>query len=526
MPRKFAAIEQIIESTTGAGTSDGKEAREKSSFKSKAWTSQSEAWQITSDLWESALHIRNLEGEYLQRYKDEPGGKYNSRLNNSVFLNEFRSTIEGMAGTVFRTNPTPTEAPPEITEMFTDIDLCGNSLHAFLLDAFAMYLRDGNGFIYVDTAPFTPDEDGKKPTLKDRLNDRPWWIFYSAAQAINHQYDTVNGQIRLKQITFEEKTTESAGTYGEVDVIRHRVLSIGSWKVLKQVKKDNGDVVYENEDEGTTGLDFIPVVPIAKLGSVPSLLVLAMLNILHYNKTSDFDELCKMVSVPERIYRYDTEEDAKKAPKNNTISPGIARNMWGEHASASFNEVTGDAADVARTRYQDIEQQMAKIGLGMMTPSLVARTALEVADVAGQRESKLSKLARDFENAVEKALYITAQIINAIRGRKTIDLDKAEDLDLQLKIDYNRLTFSMEQLQFFSDLVDGGKLSLETFLEWLPQVADMPASFSPDDEMRKLKSVYSIETDDPDEKDPDDVDPNKDKNPSGKKPVKKKIGEK
>lgn len=470
------------------------EAKNKSDFKSAAWNSQKEAWQITADLWESVLHIRNQQGQYLTRFRNEPAGKYDARLNNSVFINEFRSTLDGMAGTVFKTNPTPTEAPPELTDLFTDIDLCGNSLHSFLLDAFAKYLRDGNGFIYIDADPYETPTDGAKPTLKDRLTDRPRWIFYTASQAINHQYEQIGGKNVLTQITFEEKTAEPDGAYGEIEVVRHRVLRRGEFKVLRQ----NEDKDFVQESEGVTGLDFLPLVPLAPLGSVPPLLVLALLNILYYNKTSDFDELCRFISVPERIYHYDTKEDADASKNDATISPGIARRMWGEHAKAYFNEVTGAAAEVARTRYQDIEEQMAKMGVGMLAPSLVARTAMEVADSAGQRESKLSKLARDFENAVEKALYITAEYINAIRGRGTIDMDKVEHVDLQLKIDYNRLTFSMEQLKFFSDLVDTGKLSLETFLDLLPQVADMPAQFDPKTELHRLRTIF-VETG------PDDV---------------------
>jgi hypothetical protein len=178
-----------------------------------------------------------------------------------------------------------------------------------------------------------------------------------------------------------------------------------------------------------------------------------------------------------------------------TASPGVGLKIWGEHSVVTYVEVSGSGLAMVRQRYQDIEQQMAEIGVGMLAPSDVAtiKTAAEVMDTAGQRQSKLASYTRQYENAIERALYVTAQVINAIKGPKTIDLDNAEEkTKMRLQIDYDRLTFSLAQLEFFNNLVDSNKLSLQTFLEWLPQVADMPPGFSVEEELKRIAAVNSI----------------------------------
>jgi hypothetical protein len=85
-----------------------------------------------------------------------------------------------------------------------------------------------------------------------------------------------------------------------------------------------------------------------------------------------------------------------------------------------------------------------------------------------------------------------AQYLNVIKGKNTVNLNDAEKLNLKLKLDYDRLTFSLQQLQFFGQLVDTGKLSLQTFLEWLPQVADMPEGFNVEEELKRIAAYEAL----------------------------------
>lgn len=485
-------------------------------FKSAAYIKLAPAWKITQDLWGSALDIRNLETEYLPKFTKEPEKKYEERKNNSVFENEFRLAIETMAGKVFRENPKPDDVDPLIEELFTDIDMCGNSLWKFLLDAFEIYLRDGNGYIYVDAPPLKEETAkkvaaGEKPTLGDRAGDRPYWVFYKASQVLKTRYTKIGSREELSQATIKETTIEDDGEYGEKEVTRIRKLNIGSFQVYEKTEKDNKWVPAAGEGmSGTTGLDYIPLFAIADLFSQPPMLSLGLLCILNYNQKSDYDSICHLVCTPQQVRRYDSKQDALDSAKDQTASPGVGIKGWGQHFSVTYAEVEGKGMQLAQSRYKDVESQIAKYGVGMLAPTEMTaiRTATEVIDNAGTRESKLARLTRDFENCVERALYATAEMINAIRGKDEINLEDAEQkAKLKLKINYDRLTFSLEQVTMFSDLVDSGKLSLKTFLTCLATAMDMPEDFEVDEELKRIAAVTSIETEDDPKPNPGDNDP-------------------
>src|SRR5436309_15825858 len=106
----------MAETTTPAA----KDLRNSSDFHSSTHVKLSPVWKITQDLWGSALDVRNQGEEYLSKFKKEPSEKYEERKSNSVFKNEFRSSIETMAGMVFRTDPRPEGVDPSIDQLMSD----------------------------------------------------------------------------------------------------------------------------------------------------------------------------------------------------------------------------------------------------------------------------------------------------------------------------------------------------------------------------------------------------------------------
>jgi hypothetical protein len=476
-----------------------------SEYRSAANLAMTPAWCMTADWWASPLTIRAKQTEYLEKFKNELPEKYSKRLSNSVPINEFRSSIETMAGLVFKTDPKPDETEPAIQELFSDIDLLGNSFWAWCLESFMKFMRDGNGHILIDAPIFERDANAPRPTLADRSGDRPWFVWYEAKQFLNQQEIQVNGRTVRSKITFETCTMEPDGLYGEKAVRRHLVFSRGeggakaTFEVLVEVETQGKKQFVPDPDrpEGSLATVEIPVVSIADVMNDPPLLTLLMLNILHYNKTSDFDDWCQKACYPFQVMKFGTEQERDafvKKHKDKTQAPGMAMMIWGEHSEVSFAEVTGTGMEIVKVRYQDIEQQMAKIGIGMFQPSVVApRSATEVMDTVGQRESKLAKYAREFENAVEKALYIMGEIINGIKGASTVDLGDQAKSKLKLKMNFDRLTFPIEQIQFLSSLVDEGKLSLETFLDMLWMGLDMPQGTSAQTELKKITAFNRVQ---------------------------------
>lgn len=467
------------------------------SYKGLHWQKLIPAWTLVRDLFGSPLEIREKGATYLRQFPKEPNEKFKARLNESVIRGEFRDAIEKMAGMVFRTDPKPADLPDDLDVMMTDIDMRGNSLWAFIIKAFIHYLRDGNGYIYIDAPPLSKKAaeriaNGERPTLKDRENDRPFWVFYEASQVINIRYENTPSGRRIAQVTLQEEHVEAEGDFGEKTIIKYRVLRPGKWWLYKTDNNNSDNLSIE--EEGSTGLDFVPLIALDDITNNPPMLELAMINVQHYNKTSDYDNICHIVCTPTRVQKYATAEDATKAGEMQVASPGVGIKIWGDGASVSYAEVKGDGMELARTRYLDLETQMAKIGIGMFSPNMSApRTAAEIVDTTGKQQSRLSLFTRMIENGIEQAIYMTAQYFNEILGSVRIDLENAEaKTRVKLKVDYDRLTISIDQLMFFSDLVDSNKLSLETFLKYMGLSMAMPPEFSPEDEMKKIAGVNRI----------------------------------
>ncbi len=464
----------------------------RSDFKSREWKSQQSAWTLTGDLWQSPLYIREQREKYLEKFRKEPVAKYEERLNRSVPRNKFRESIETMAGMVFKDDPAPMDVPKSLSVLFTDIDGCGNSLHSFLLTSFERNLRDGGGAIWVNATPLSDNartkvDNGETLTAADRIGDRPFWVYVEAKQIINHRYEKVNGLDVLSQVTIEIHETEPEGDFGEVEVKRHYILRRGSFEVRKyNVKNRTWDI--EPGKGGATGLTEIPLIPLAPFGTPPPLLDLAMLTIQYYNKVSDFDSWCHVACVPRQVIKLKDEADAAKYKALNQ-SAEVGLMVFGDSADAFYLEVSGNGLEIARARNEEVAAEMAAIGVGMLAPSEVApKSATEVLDTAGQRQSKLARFAREFENCIEKAFFFTAEYIKIISGAGAINLNQTENSNLQLKMDFDRLTFTPEQLQFFVQLLAGGNLSNETFLEMLPTFMDMPQGWTKEIEMTRIKA--------------------------------------
>lgn len=462
-----------------------------SDFKSSAYNSQINAWTMTADLWQSPLYIREQKTKYLEQFKAEANEKYGERLLRSVPRNKFRESIETMAGMVFKTDPAPEDVPSALSDLFTDIDACGNSLHSFLLTSFELFLRDGGGALWVDATPLSQTASekttrGEKLTAQDRIGDRPFWVFVEARQIINHRYTKIGGVDVLSQVTIEREEVEPKGDFGEEVVKRHYILRLGTFEVRKYDEKATTEDKWIIEvPETKTGLAEIPLVPLAPFGTAPPLLDLAMLTIQYYNKLSDFDDWCHNACVPQRVFNFQGESDVEKFSKNLKNSASTALTTWGPDAKVYWAEVSGNGLEIAKERIGDIAAEMAAIGVGMLAPSEVApKSATEVLDTAGQRQSKLARYAREFENAVEKAFYFTSEYLKSM-GRG-VDLKLAEGTSLKLKMDFDRLTFSPEKMGIFKELVKDRNLSHQTFFEILEKMVDMPEGWTAEVEVERL----------------------------------------
>ena len=471
----------------------------RSSYKSKAWQGMIKAWKITSDLWAGALSLRDKGSSYLLKFPKEDDAAYQERKEwRSVFYDGFKRTITGFAGLTFDENPSPQKAPQPILDLFSDIDLCGNDFYTFLLTSFEKYLRDGNGF-FLATAPHLTEyqqtalEQKGSLSIADRLNDRPYGIFFTASQCINHFYDEIDGRNELSQITIEEKCLErvSPFSFGEKEVIKHRIYRRGSLEIRTFQSTEDLDNDNFTSDFFELGYDDIMIVPIADIGTEPPFLSIALSNIEHYNTKSDFANWNHRRNVPHPVFVFDTKEDADKFNETlKTVSPNMMIGIWGQYAKAYYLEVSGAGAEITQKYIKELHEDMSRLGLEKLqptAPSSSRKTATEINSDNIQSHSELITLVRKFENAVERFIYNLGVVYNDIKPN-TVKLEEVEPNKIKLNINYKKLAFPLQSLDIIRSLTTDGVLSIETLVEMLPTMLEaLPENWSKELEMKRLK---------------------------------------
>lgn len=478
----------------------------------KSHEKQEEAVEFISAVYDGVDAMANADGnlrsvsseDFLRRLHAEDKDDYAIRKKSSELYNVTKGTIDGVVGSVFSDGLIASEELPDpVKKLFQDIDMCGNDIESFLRVSFTNAVRDGHSFIFVD-APPKIETDGDNATLADVAEQRPFWVNYTKDQAKNWQFDVIGGKTILSQITFEECVIEKDGMFGEKEVERRRVLRRGSYEIFEKRKTEGTNKVeWISVESGDTGLEEIPIVVIytnkkGMLESIPPYLELARTNVVHYNALSRKRYILGFAA-PKVVITVKDEEDAKKFKKINA-DPSRSMIGWGEVFNAKYLELEGKSLEELRLDIQEAEMRMAKMGIEKYAPlqDFGNKTAHEVSSDNQKELSHVALMAKNLEDAVEYALYFTALQFEAIQGAnalvkfKTRFVEGADGVEVNLSIAYEKLTFSSDQLNFINQMVDSNKLSLKTFLNWLPQVMRLPKDYDPDAEFLQIQQEQAL----------------------------------
>jgi hypothetical protein len=433
------------------------------------------AWDLMEHVCAGTIAVRQQGRVYLPMEPAEDVREYEQRLRRALFFNATERTLNALVGMVFRKEPKlSADVLPPVVALWENIDNAGTHGAVFAKEAFASAMKYGHGLIYVDMPPPLPPGS----TLADEraVNRRPYWVFYEADQIINWRYETVNGQSVLTLLVLEEETTEPDGEYGGSEVCRYRVLRPGSWQIYREYKSISGKIEYLLEAEGTTILPMIPVAPIytrrtGNLTSKPFLLDLALLNLTHYQKYSDYSTYLHIASRPVLWFR-----GRNQAKALEPIGPYTFFDVDQEGGHVAFAETTGAALGAARTDLEDLKTQMAILGLSLLAgPSPQPTTATEQMISRVQSDSDLATAARSLKDALEQCFYLTALYLG---------LDSGGSIELESMSD--GLFLQPADLQAYSAMVANGQLSLETMWAVLERAGRLPEDFDAEIEAQRI----------------------------------------
>lgn len=376
---------------------------------SSAYDRMSPRWRLINTLLGGTEAMREAGREYTPQHVEESNEAYERRLSRTTLLNFFEAVHDSLTSRPFRDPITLKEDVPQpLVELAEDIDLLGNHLNVFARSWFSEGLAQGLSHVLVDF-PTSPREESGPRTLDDDRRERlrPYWVRVAPENLIAaYSEDGQLAHVRIKEVTVERD-----GFY-EQTVERVRVLEPGTWQVYRrgQGKK------WTLEDEGTTGLSYIPLVTFytgkrqGEFEVKPPLTDLAHLNISHWQSSSDQRHVLTVARFPILAVSGVTDVDGVRIGPNNYLTTPDPQGKW------YYVEHTGAAIEAGRKDLETLEDQMASHGAEFLKRRPGTQTATERALDSAESVSSLEAMALDFRDALEIALSVTADWLRLDEG--------------------------------------------------------------------------------------------------------------
>lgn len=429
-------------------------------------------WRMIDVLLGGTEAMRDAGKDFLPQYENESNKNYEARLARATLLNMTEQTLDTIAGKPFREQVVlGDDVPSQVEELTEDVDMQGNNLHAFCRSWFREGWAKGLSHVLVEhpTPEERVDPDTGEPVLRTLADDRdeglrPYWVHVKPECLIAAYSMVVHGKEVLTHVRIRETTVEKSG-WEEVEVERIRVLEPGLWQLWKLVdeKKDEWAI----EDEGTTTLDYIPLVTFyagkrtGLMEAKPPLADLAYLNVEHWQSKSDQRNVLTVSRFPILAAAGVPADQKVTIGPNNFLTTDDPQGKW------YYVEHTGAAIAAGQTDLESLEDQMATYGAEYMRKKPGDETATGRALDSAESSSYLASTVRDFQDCVELAMQYTADWIGkddggSVQINDNVDLSEADaaELDTLNKAragrDISRKTYldELQKRQILSDDFD------------------------------------------------------------------------
>lgn len=403
-------------------------------------------WPMLEALTAGTRAMRAGKQSFMPQWPGENPDAYGARVATATLFPAYRRTVSVMSGKPF-SKPVTLKVPARIESFADNIDLQGCSLHVFAAEMFQEITGFGLAGILVDS-PRANGSGRQTVAQAEREGRRPYWVRVRHNQILGWKTQTIGDRVRLSQLRLSESYEVDDGRYGTEIREQVRVLEPGSWEVWRQA--DGAKQEWVLFDEGTTSLPEIPFVPLygTRLGfmrGAPPLIDLAFLNVKHWQSQSDQDTILHVARVP--ILAMIGAE-----PETELVVGASTAVRLPPEADLKFVEHTGAAIEAGEVSLDKLRDQMIQTGAEL----LVRRdsgdvSAAEATNDAEANKSDLQRIAENFEDALDQALWFTAQYAGLPDGGT-----------VELFDDYGAATMSDASAQLIRDLQQGGLISKET----------------------------------------------------------------
>jgi hypothetical protein len=382
------------------------------------------------------------EGErLLPRWPNEDKEAHATRIKVSTLFPAYKETVHNMTGRVFADDVSlDDDVPEQIAEYALDIDREGNNISVWAESWFKKALAEGVAFALVDVPHV---ENVVTKADEKAAGVRPYVVKINAGQVIG--WRSTGG--KLTQFRYSETVSEDDGDFGVETIKQIRVLEPGKWATYRK-PDDKGDYVLH--EEGTTSLDYIPIVPLftgrtGYMTATPPLLELAHQNVKHWQSQSDQDNILHVARVPILTVNTDNDEFSLTVGGQQAVKLGLDGKL-------AFVEHSGAGITAGRDSLKDLIEEMRLSGAKLIqVDKSSTKTATQAGEENATETSPLQRMAQGLEDALDNILQAFADFMGLGDGGKC-QVNGNFDEDFAPEV----------SLPFLLNMANAGKLSDET----------------------------------------------------------------
>lgn len=380
-----------------------------------------EAWELPEALIGGTRKMRKAREKWLPREPKEDLVAYENRLKRTALFNAYGRTVTTLCGLPFAYPVTIENIPQQLSYIIEDADSMGADITNLAYSLLKDQVHFGLTHILVDM-PAIAGEITYKEEIDYKV--RPYFSHISPVNLFAWSYERVGGVTNLTEIRIKEYIVEKDG-FGEKEYDQVRVVTPESFTIWRKVDKE-----WKQYGESIPNpLGFIPLVTIygnqtGFMTGEPSMEDLAWLNLRHYQKVSDQDNIIHVASVPILFGSGFDEGEMDGA----SVGPNTLLTASRESADLKYVEHSGAAIGAAETSISRLEERMAASGADLIVRKSVDRqTATSRKIDQSESISLLQQMINALETGLQKAVQYAGRWIDV--EAKEVVFNVGDNLD-------------------------------------------------------------------------------------------------
>lgn len=405
---------------------------------SPAFTNLRAQWTTVDTILGGTQSMRRAGKTYLPQEKKEKDENYIARLNRSTFDNFYKEALDRAVDKVFSQDIQLKDVPNEMLIWSADADQQGRDLTQFSKEVFFYALHHGVSYVLTDY-PRLPADGFMTRADELRAATRPYLVLIKAPQVLAAEYIDFGGVKKLGYFKYIEEVVETGedGSSKKYSQIRSFKQESQGAPVVFQVYRLDEVNGWELTDSGIMSVDMVPVsVMYGKregfyIGS-PVQMQLADLNLQHWRKRSDLDNILHIANVPFLFGKgFGSETDTSSGRKKGAIEIDIQQAVmaatpnadlkWVEHTGSNIKTAMEDLANL-EDRMRDVGSTLFSSGGGLVT------SATEKAINAAEANARLKSLALGLKDCLEAVTYFVCQYLGVpVTGNVEVNTSFATD---------------------------------------------------------------------------------------------------